>query len=172
MRVHLGKVVCESACVYGAERDESFLSLLSSSDPTTTALHISLKLFSLPCHSAPLFKKTSSFPLCSFHSLIFFSHTRACTHAHTPTHTFPLTSFLRQFIWLAEKKMWRKEKSPWNPQNATERKAEQSVALSPFNSPSLQSLSPSTCTSPTLYLQLPVSLRPCRMTWHEWRRHR
>lgn len=87
MRVHLGKVVCESACVYGAERDESFLSLLRSSDPTTTALHISLKLFSLPCHSAPLFKKTSSFPLCSFHSLIFFSHTHARTHIHTRTHS-------------------------------------------------------------------------------------
>lgn len=71
----------------------------------------------------------------------------------------PLTSFLSIFGWQK-----RKGKSPWNPQNATERKTEQSFALPFSNSPSYQ----------PLRLYLPHSLSPTRcisealqddMTW-------
>lgn len=90
---------CVWACIYCAQRDESFLSLFSSSDHPTATLHTppSPKLFSLPCRTESLFKNchpVSSLSLCVFfHCLIHF---RSLTHAHT--HIFSLTSILRQFI--------------------------------------------------------------------------
>lgn len=71
MRVHLGKgwvSVRVCICVYCADSDESFLSLLTSSGPNTAALDTlpSLKLFSLPHPSLSLFKNTYSFPVFPF----------------------------------------------------------------------------------------------------------
>lgn len=150
MRVHLGKAacvrVCLTVCMLCREGWIIFISLLLIRPPhphptlptTTTTLNApsSPKLFSLPCHSEALFKNTVTLFLlvssvCVPLTLSSF-FTQRHTHPYTLSHMFPLTSFLRQFIWLAEKKTWRKDKSPWNPQNATQKKTEQSAALSPL----------------------------------------
>lgn len=181
MRVHLGKAVCESVClcvcmcVVCREGWIIFISPLlirphhhhhrRRRSPHTT--------FSQTVFKLSLYLKTH---LLSLRVCVPLALSSAFTQTHTDTHApihacSPWPNFWGSLFGWKKK---NEDKSPWNPQNATERKTEQSVALSPppSNSPSYQSLPPSTCVPPALYLQLPASLRPCRMTWHECRRHR
>lgn len=109
--------VCERQtvyeCVYTMQRGWIIfisLQLVWPPLPSTTILNAttSPKLFSLPHCSEPLFKNTVTlFPL--FHCvcvcvLFTLSSSFTQTHTHCHTHMFPLTSFLRQFIWLTGKK--------------------------------------------------------------------
>lgn len=112
---------------------------------TTTILHAPTILFFHPRRSELLYKTLShSFSFCcclcvcvfSFHSLILF---------HSNTHTFPLTSFLRLFIWLGGNKIMKKREFSLKFQ--------------------MQHRGRSGMYVPTLVLQPPASSKPCRMAW-------
>lgn len=109
--------------------------------------------------------------MCVFLSL---SHPLSLKHTliHTHRYTHVPLDLISEAVYLAGRRKMKTNlpeilKMPWRGRRS-------SLLLSPppSYSTSYQSLPPSTCVSPTLYLQLPASLRPCRMTWHECRRHR
>lgn len=143
--------LCVCVCTYCAEQDESFLSLLSSPDPITDALHTPSPLNCFPS-LVPLsgHLKTPPLSLCVPFTLI-------------PIHSqmFPVTSFLRQFIWRTGNK-WE-EKT--NLLEILKMPLRGILSCLWFSRPSsLLSPSPAyltTCICPTLHRLFPASLRPC-----------
>lgn len=161
MRVHLGKAECECVCVLSREGWIIFISLqlIRPCFPSLVTLSRYLKTLS-PCFS--------SFILC-----VFLSLTHPFSFKHSVRHTYVPLDLISDTVYLAGIKKTREERQISLKSSKCHR--EEHWAVCCFLSPLillLISLPPSTCISPTLYLQLPASLRPCRMTWHECRRHR
>lgn len=110
--------------------------LLPNCFPSLVALSRYLKTVTLFL----LFPSVCSFTVSSIFDL---------SHMHTHTHTHFLIDLNSQAVYLAgRKKMWVKDKSPWNPQNATQKKTEQSVALALFLPPLILTLISPSCPPP------------------------